>query len=420
MRPAILTLSALLLSGCSWLNVGYGGQYGYGGYAQTQGGCGGSGGYPTQQAAIVYGCNPTAGVATAFPQTANFSGGYTSGNYGTHANVAGSQSDNYQPQKRVRKPRLRGSLSFGIDNSLSGDVLNYNSVPKIDPTAGYDPDDFHESRIEGSHEAGAITQTVWSAGPQNAGGTTSGSSDKYEEAIKPNVSFEELYKRPVSLSAGLEYIYSPDTTLFANLGYAFANGGRGHGSSINASLYQTTTTTHYTPDVAIPGAFIGGPPITNVTTIRNQEIARFAYNFTDMKRVDLDIGGRHYFDPVLKSEGYKTLTPFVGASIGLSHHNAVSFDVTQEQLQYSGPFAGAAATSDFYNVDVANEKIDLYEAQWVSKAQLHGGMEWQVTPKTALAFETGLRIEGARNYVNGVKSDKQLTIPLTVRGSYNF
>ena len=48
-------------------------------------------------------------------------------------------------------------------------------------------------------------------------------------------------------------------------------------------------------------------------------------------------------------------------------------------------------------------------------------MEWQVTPKTALAFETGLKFEGSRDYVNGDgDSDNNFAIPFTVRGSYNF
>jgi len=51
---------------------------------------------------------------------------------------------------------------------------------------------------------------------------------------------------------------------------------------------------------------------------------------------------------------------------------------------------------------------------------LNAGMEWQVTPKTALALETGVRIEGARDYSNGERGDTNVVVPLTLRGSFNF
>ena len=69
---------------------------------------------------------------------------------------------------------------------------------------------------------------------------------------------------------------------------------------------------------------------------------------------------------------------------------------------------------------IPNERVELYDSQWVPSGQLNAGMEWQVTPKTALAFETGIRIEGARDYSNGVKGDTNIAIPMTIRGSYNF
>jgi len=47
-------------------------------------------------------------------------------------------------------------------------------------------------------------------------------------------------------------------------------------------------------------------------------------------------------------------------------------------------------------------------------------MEWQVTPKTALAFETGVRFEGGRENDNGDRGDDNIAIPVTIRGSYNF
>jgi len=74
----------------------------------------------------------------------------------------------------------------------------------------------------------------------------------------------------------------------------------------------------YADDPATPGAVIPNPALypddyTVVSTgfVPNQEIARFSYDFTDMKRLDLEAGARHYFNPIVKSQGFKTVTPFV-------------------------------------------------------------------------------------------------------------
>jgi len=141
-----------------------------------------------------------------------------------------------------------------------------------------------------------------------------------------------------------------------------------------------------------------------------------------MERIDLEAGARHYLNPIVKSQGFKTLTPFLGASVGASHYNAVSFDVTQEQAFYQRAFESTSGvTEDYYTVTGPDtESVLLYDSQWVPSGQLNAGMEGQVTPKTALAFETGVRIEGARKYDNGERGDKNIAIPMTIRGSYNF
>jgi len=62
----------------------------------------------------------------------------------------------------------------------------------------------------------------------------------------------------------------------------------------------------------------------------------------------------------------------------------------------------------------------LFDSQWVPTGTVTAGFEWQATPKTALAFETGVRFEGGRNDVNGNRGDNNVSIPFTIRGSYNF
>ena len=464
MRLAVCTLSAVLLSGCSWLG-GAGNVFSGGGQAyptqssQYQGGRyhgvqHGQHQYQSQhnpcqvyspQAPVPQGCSPsqvTLGTAGGFPQQPNFGGGqYASQGYGSHAGVAHQQAAHYQPRKRLRKPRFRGSMSLGLEKSNSGDIIDYAKLPNLDPALNYDPTDYNEGVFrEGSIPDGRIDDTLYTA--------------IIEEISKPNISYDDAHSTPLTLKGGFEYIMTPRTTLFANAGYSYSEGEEGNTVSVTGELqrrvrtatFQTvdglpatpgspevpaTATTPYMP--AVPAS--AGTPDTYVTItdngpvetapytfIPNQNIANYSYSFTDMERIELEVGGRHYFNPVVKSQGYKTLTPFVGATVGAAHYNGVSIDVAQNQLYYQRAFDEGENT--YYNVVPPNvngsTRVDLYDSQWVPSGQLNAGMEWQVTPKTALAFETGVRIEGARKYSNGERGDKNIAIPMTIRGSYNF
>ena len=109
--------------------------------------------------------------------------------------------------------------------------------------------------------------------------------------------------------------------------------------------------------------------------------------------------------------------------MGATHHKSVSFDIEQNQLFYQRAFEDGE--NDFFDVIPANvpggtSRVNLFDSEWVPSGQLNAGMEWQVTPKTALAFETGVRFEGARKNDNGDRGDDNIAIPVTIRGSYNF
>ncbi len=445
MRLAVCALSAVLLSGCSWLgdhvrnatnvqnNVRFNNSSQYGGMAASQ-----------HNPCVVYsprapiprGCDPasvTIGAASGgFPQQPNFGGGnYASGGYGSHASVAGQQAAHYQPRKRIRKPNLRGSLSAGFEKSFSGNILDYANVSGLDPIGIYNPQLYNEGRRVGSQAAGNITDTTWTANNQNVTGLGVLTPNQYEEALTPDISFDDVHSTPFRVAGGVEYIVSPKTTFFANAGYSAAEGKAGSVGTVNATLYRLTESQDYIPEdpglnaMGDPnpptGNFIENGGVSRSTSyLPNQEIARFSYDFTDMKRIDLELGARHYFNPIIKDQGFKTLTPFVGASLGASHFNGVSFDTSQSQLFYERAFESGGDVADFYEVTGPSTRVDLYDSQWVPSGQLNAGVEWQVTPKTALAFESGLRVEGARKYSNGEKGDKNIAVPFTVRGSYNF
>jgi len=454
MRLIVCGLSAVLLSGCSWLgglgigsgahhgpqakssHYAYGGQYGA--KAHNRGGHNPCQIFSPQQP-IPRGCDP-ASVTLAtpgsqyggFPQEPNFGGGYgaqyggqsgqyASQGYGSHAGVAGQQAAHYNPRKQLRKPRWRGAMSLGVEKSFSGSLLEFASVPTLDPVAGYNPQTYNEGVFTGSPASGSTTNTTWTANDQNLAGYSVLTPNQYEEAIKPDISFDDVYTTPLRVAGGVEYIMGAKTTLFANAGYSKAEGKNADIASINATLYRLDETQNYVPAIAPATGYIADGPLQISTSyIPNQQIARFAYDFTDMERIDFEVGGRHYLNPLIKDQGFKTLTPFVGASVGASHYNGVSFNTAQSQLHYERSFESGGDTQDFYTITGPTTRVDLYDSQWVPSGQLNAGVEWQLTPKTAMAFETGVRIEGAREYSNGAKGSTNVAIPLTIRGSYNF
>lgn len=420
MRIAICALSAVLLSGCSWLgginNVfgGQGKQAPHGVYGQHAGQYG-------QAGAVQYGQNARGphGQAQQFGQ--NFGGGFpqqpqfgapqqVTGQYGTHAANAHQARGSQHSKPQMRKPRLRGSMSLGLEKSNSGAFLDFSKANLGNPALGYNPDNFAEGFVTGSPASGSVESTVYSA--------------IIEEVRAPEISFDDVHSTPLSISGGLEFIFSPKTTLFANAGYGYAEGESGAVATVIGELRRTVTQQDFD---TVTGSPIGAP-VTNISFVPNQEIATFDYNFSDLKRLDLEVGARHYFNPIMKDSANRTVSPFVAASVGASHSNEQTFTTSQRQVFFQRAFdssfgAGNGQTADFYNVVNPGPSVTttLYDSQWIPRGQLNAGLEWQATPRTAVAFETGVKFEGARDYA-GVdeKGDTNVSIPFTIRGSYNF
>jgi hypothetical protein len=361
------------------------------------------------------------GSTNGFPQKPQFGQpSYATGQYGTHAANAAQQGANYRRDvPSLRKPKFRGTLSLSAEQSLNGELLDYakfstdpaTGLP-VDPTVNYDPRDFNEGRTTGSASSGLITQTLFTAGARDRG-----TGPLYDRADVPNLDLNDAWSTPVSIAIGGEYILSPRNTVFANVGYTGATGESIKFADVTATLYQDTTTQEYDTDTLAPV----GPALTSVSFIPDEQIATFNAEFSDMNRYDLEVGGRHYFNSWNKNDGLNTITPFVGASVGASHFNAVSYRTSQRQRFYEQAFNNPdGEESQFYNIHGTETTVELYDSQWVPTGQLNAGVEWQVTPRTGLAFETGVRIEGAREYSNNEKGDTNIAIPLKIRGSYNF
>ena len=417
-----LGASAVLLSGCSWMPFGLGGNGGHGAYASKQGGLYAQQYGPAQsanfnpcqvphpQAPIPAGCDPAAvTVGTGFAQQPSFGGHdqYATANYGSHAGAAHVAHATHA-RKGPRKSRLRGSLSLGVEKNVAGTYLDYANFPGIDPELAYDPTLFDEGSVSGSAADGQVTTVTYTAIP--------------EETIKPDISPDDVHSTPLSLKAGLEYALTPHTTVFADGGYTYSEGNSGQAIQINSELRRTTTVDTYQVD-PMGGAPVLVDSISNTAFIPNIEnTASFEFDFTDMRRIDLEAGARHYFGS-LKKAGLPGVTPFVGAAAGASHYNAQSFDITQNQAFYQRSFDDQSTAGNQYQVvppSVATARVELYDSQWVPRGRVNAGLEWQATDRTALAFETGIQVEGGREYSNGVREEESVSIPLTIRGSYNF
>jgi len=400
MRLAALSVSAILLSGCAWMGGAPGSgnahSYGYGKAAPAQ-----AGPMRGQNKCTIFspvqpiptGCHPSQVVLSGQHSYTPNQPSYTTGGYGSHAESAYRVGQHAGPKGRIRKPTLRGTLSFGTEQSVAGTLLSPDTAGFL-----YNPALFEES---------VTTRTAESI-------TTNEYSSVVEGISSPSLSFNDVHQSPLSIKAGAEYIVNPRFTLFANGGYTHATGANDASASVVARLTNTTTEQFLDPDT---GAAVGLPTV-NTTFIPNQEVANFVADFSDHRKFDLEVGARRYFNPIYKEQGYRTITPFVGAAVGLSHVNEITFKSQQNQLFLADAFENG--NFSYYDVPTAGGVNTLYESDWLVNGALTAGLEWQLSPKTALAFESGLKAYQNRDFVSGDSGDMNVVVPLTLRGSYNF
>jgi hypothetical protein len=446
MRLAGLALSAALLSGCSYAggvpsfgNLFSGAQSGsYGGPSATER-CR----IPYRQAPLPRGCHPSqvtvgtphgatgpAGAygrhAGGFPQTPQFGQPsyskpqYATGNYGSHAsgNAHTALHRGATPAKSSR-PRFRGSLDLGVETGVSGDILNNAKFPTT-PFAAYDPSAFDEARSEGSVAEGQTDDHRYYVNSR-----LQNTPDPWDTLSAPDISFADAWSAPTSIGIGGEYILSDKTTIFARAAYTTSEGTSGGATTIEGTAFKETTSRFYDDDGILTDISVGTEFITEVP------VTEISYDFSDLNRLDLEAGARFYTNPIAGQGTGRTVTPFFGASGGMSRYNAVHYTLDQRQLSYTSVFEEDERA--YYDLDVPGgfdvdnnaatpgvSRVDLYDSQWVLSGGLQAGLEWQVTPGTALALETGLRVQGARDYSNGAKGDSRISVPLTLRGSFNF
>lgn len=422
MRIVICALSAVLLSGCSWLggiNKVFAGQSTQGAHGQQAGQYGHAG-------AVKYGQNARAGQAQQYGQNShgqnshgqNFGGGFpqqpqygapqqVTGAYGTHAGNAHQAQNSQRSKPQMRKPRLRGSLSLGLEKSVSGDALDYNQNIALP---------FSLDFVDANGDFSYNQPTGFSGTPSDDLTISSDLTATQTSINAPSISFDDIHSTPMRIAGGLEFIMTPKTTVFANAGFTSAEGNEGGAVNIIGDVEGSVTYAGYRNNV-----FSGSNVVERA--LRNAPISQFSYDFSDLERYDLEVGGRYYFNPILRSSSKRSITPFMGASVGAAHYNEITYKTQAELLELHDFVLNDEVR--FGPVFNTNAPTVLQEAQWVPTGQLNAGLEWQATPKTAIAFETGIKFEGARDYApnaagDSEKGDTNIAVPFTIRGSYNF
>jgi hypothetical protein len=424
MRLVACALSTVLLSGCSWLGLGGNSSQSNGYNTQSTGRYNGAYGQNTANAGlrgvagpcqitsptqrIPQGCRPEqVTLAVGGAQNAGYApqGQYTSGSYGSHVqNVYGS-SYQVEPERRKKRPWIRGQFGLEIDHSVSGDIYD----PGVSGSAStYNRAEFQEGFINGDVQSGNTVTTIYTSVP--------------ERIAAPTISYDDVWTAPLRISAGLEFILSDHATVYANGGFTRAEGKKGGGAAIIDELRKIETSTNYVTDAAdgVVGSVLGS--VTNTTFKPNKIVATYDYDFNELERYDFEVGGRYYFNPIFKAQFERPLTPFVSASGGAAHYNKTTVSENQRQRFLQRAFENTETdkvNGDFYDVNFGTQ-TDVYDSQWVGYGAVKAGLEWQVTPKTAVAFEAGIKYEQARDFTGGAKGDDIVSVPVTIRGSYNF
>ena len=432
LKLAAVGTAATLLAGCSWLPSGgsgapaaHGGAYhpAHPGARSASSNCR----IPHPQAPIPFGCAPasvTVGAA-AFSQQPQFGpASFATGGYGSHAAAPYAAAAQEVPFAEFERPltpwgngsRLRGSLSLGVSKSVAGDYLDYSSAGNIDPSQGYDPSLYNITNVR------SVTQTT--TGTERFLASYSAATESINQ---PNVSYDDVHSTPLALKAGAEWAVSPRASLFGNVGYTYSEGQSGEAFNVTGAITRTRGEIREdTGDRVIitPG---------DTSTVRNVErIASFDFDYSDRRQLDLEAGGRYYFD-YMKSKGLDRVRPFVSAAGGASLVNEQNISISQTQSNYQAAFENSismppseATQGTLYNVVPAQlggqeATVRLYDEQWVPSGRLNAGVEWQANPRTAIAFETGVEFRGGLEYAGtGESGDADIAIPVTVRGSFNF
>lgn len=433
MRIAVLAFSSVLLSGCSW--IGFGPQSGQHGAQQTRGGQYQNPQYQQQHTGYSQngaqsrkaggpctitqvtqpappGCRPEQ-VTIALPQ-------YGGSQYGAQQSAAYAQQSpqrTYGANNGAAVPAARRSSlttnaynrgysrsglrlngNVGVERSVSGEALNTGDFFPLYPSAAHT-----EQVIVGTPADAQVITTDYSVDNVTASG--------------PGLSYSDLYGSVFNVGAGAEYFVTPRFALTANATYGVAAGRDGGGATYSGNVNTSASAQAFT-DGADPGSRVpDGAAVVTTTTQTNAPVASTQFTVNDLQRVNVELGGRHYFNAPFANYFERPPTPYIGASAGASHYNALEVKQDRQELVLSNYAMGGTPTYTTISNGSAREVI---QDGWVPSGSLIAGVEWQVSPRASLGFETGVKYEGPRDKTAGGETDANISIPLTLRGSIGF
>jgi len=448
MRLAVCALSAVLLSGCSWLGIGgnSSSSYGYGsggsyGCAPGGQGAGGSqyahqGQYGMQGA----GCGPAGGYSVA-----NGYGGYGAGaggmGYGAGAGGYGSGA---------------GGMGYGAGAGGYGagaGGMGYGAGAGGMGAYG-----------TGAYGAGAGAGALGLRGAQTygygagAGGTVLGAGTQFGSAVGGQYVNGQYVSGGQYVAGGSSTyqtvqgapIYVPQPYP-AYYGVGYGGGLRGAGAALPFGLEAGVGTDFSIGGDIFPGElskpFLGGPgTVSDLAAISYKDafnetahydlaatydvdpsttlLARIGYSdaegqnlligtvddgagvsedlyaqFSDMEQVTLEGGVRKYMGGW--NNGFSGVRPYMGATAGFTHNSAV--DLTQSSATLVDPTL------------FTQEYID---AGWTPTASGVVGAEMQVGPRTALGVETGIR--WSDDLDTNFETGDRWSVPVRLRGRVSF
>lgn len=430
MRLAVCVLSAVLLSGCSWLGFGshksyetghnfQGASYGGGCGVATQAYDHQTYGYTASQAAQGYNtaCNSGYGIAQATSATAygqagyNQQAGYTQNQY-AHGQTGYNQF---------------GYNSGGTTQHMSATTLG-TSAPYGSAVGGsYNASNTHISG--GQYVNGAYVQNVVGApiyvaqpytayhGSAGASASAAASASAYSASHLRGGSFEAgALPFGLELGVGTSFDIGGDIYTEKPAGPAkdaFGNPSPGRTVSIqpavsykdawdNAISYDVAATydlNRSTTAIARLGySKADGKDFALGEATEGGVTAPVTGRLSDLEQYTIEGGIRKYAGNL--GNNYTGLRPYVGVSGGFTHTNDI------ELTQTSTAFANGTETQSFS------------DASWSPTASGVIGAEYQVGARTAIGLETGIR--WTDNVNTNLTSKDRWQVPVKLRGRISF
>ncbi|NNC36105.1 MAG: hypothetical protein HKO02_01505 [Hyphomonadaceae bacterium] len=451
MRLAFCTLSAVLLSGCSWLGIGGNssssyGQYGAGGGAY---GCapgtygGGQYAYGSQYSYMGQGGAGCAGAGSY---------GMSGSGYGAGSGAYGAGASQYAMNGYAAGPGAYGAGAYGAGTGAHGTGVEAHGLRGAQSSSSYG----HGYGAGGGASYGAGTGTALGAGTPF--GTAVGGQYVNGQWVSTGVSgssgtstYQTIQGAPIYVPQPYPAYYGVASGGGYNYGYGYGGGLRGGGAALPFGFEAGVGTDFSVDGDIFPGElakpFLGGPgTVSDLPAVSYKDaykeaahydlaatydidpsttlIGRIGYSkaegerllvgqvddgagltedlyaeFSDLEQVTLEGGVRKYMGSW--NNRFAGVRPYVGATAGFTHNAAV--DLTQ-----------SSATL----VDPALFTQEYIDAGWTPTASGVVGAEMQVGPRTAIGVETGVR--WSDDLDTNFETGDRISIPVRLRGRVSF